>query len=108
VIVVKKLKLDWAKTRKAWQDVLTKLRLFELYQYDKVLFLDSDTLIMKRMDGIFGDPAARIQQNRGDHSEKLAPADEGPQPSTYVFAGNAGKPFLPTLLISLLLGSRWR
>lgn len=90
MIVVEKLALDWAKIRKQWQDVLTKLRLFELVQYDKVLFLDSDTLITKPMDAIFDDPAAQIQQNLGDTSEKKAPSDEGPQPKTYLFAGNAG------------------
>ena len=66
VIVVEKLALDWVKVRKQWQDVLTKLRLFELVQYDKILFLDSDTLITKRMDNIFDDPAAQLQQNLGD------------------------------------------
>lgn len=69
---------------------MTKLRLFELYQYDKVVFLDSDTLITRRMDGIFDDSAAQIQQNKGDKSPEKMPADEGAQPETYLFAGNAG------------------
>ncbi|KAI9729516.1 MAG: hypothetical protein M1818_008488 [Claussenomyces sp. TS43310] len=90
VIVVKKLALNWAKVRKQWQDVLTKLRLFELVQYDKILFLDSDTLITRRMDGIFQDEAAFVQKNLGSTDSKVAPPDEGPQPSTYLFAGNAG------------------
>ncbi|RDW76140.1 hypothetical protein BP5796_06961 [Coleophoma crateriformis] len=90
VLAVEKLSLEWAGTRKAWKDVLTKLRLFELYQYDKVLFLDSDTLITRRMDGIFDDSAAQLQQNKGNHSPEKAPEDEGPQPATYLFAGNAG------------------
>ncbi|KAH8750442.1 nucleotide-diphospho-sugar transferase [Hyaloscypha finlandica] len=90
VIVVEKLSLEWAKVRKQWQDVLTKLRLFELVQFDKVLFLDSDTIITKRMDGIFDDPAAQSQKNLGDSSENKSPTDEGQQPSTYLFAGNAG------------------
>ncbi|KAH8598346.1 nucleotide-diphospho-sugar transferase [Bisporella sp. PMI_857] len=90
VIVVKKLAFDGVKTRKQWQDVLTKLRLFEQTQYDKMLFLDSDTLITKRMDGIFNDEAAQAQKNKGDTSPKVAPEDEGQQPQTYLFAGNAG------------------
>ncbi|KAL3425302.1 glycosyl transferase family 8 [Phlyctema vagabunda] len=89
VQVVEKLSLDWAKTRKAWRDVLTKLRLFEMYQYDKVLFLDSDTLITRPMDDIFDDPAAQEQKNLGGIGKK-APDDEGKQPETYIFAGNAG------------------
>lgn len=90
VIVVQKLAFDGVKTRKQWQDVLTKLRLFEQVQYDKMLFLDSDTLITKPMDGVFDDDAAQVQKNLGDASEKKSPADEGVQPSTYLFAGNAG------------------
>lgn len=90
VIVVEKLSLNWAKTRKAWQDVLTKLRLFELYQYDRLFFLDSDTLVTRRIDGVFEDPAASVQQNLGDTSGGKVKDDEGPQPKTYVFAGNAG------------------
>jgi len=78
------------KTRKQWQDVLTKLRLFEQTQYDKILFLDSDTLITKSMDGIFEDTAAQVQTNLGDDSPKKRPLDEGSQPETYLFAGNAG------------------
>jgi alpha-N-acetylglucosamine transferase len=47
---VKKLKLQHP-TRKAWQDVLTKLRLFEMVEYDRLLFLDIDHVIARPMDG---------------------------------------------------------
>lgn len=90
MIVVSKVTFDNVKIRKQWQDVLTKLRLFEQIQYDKMLFLDSDTLITKPMDGIFDDDAAQVQPNLGDTGEKTTRADEGPQPETYLFAGNAG------------------
>jgi alpha-N-acetylglucosamine transferase len=90
VLQVEKLSLEWAKVRKQWQDVLTKLRFFELTQYDKVLFLDSDMLITRRIDGIFDDPASEVQKNLGDLSEKTSPPDEGAQPSEYIFAGNSG------------------
>jgi alpha-N-acetylglucosamine transferase len=59
-------------------------------QYDKLLFLDSDTLVTQRMDGIFDDEAAQVIQNKGDKSAKASPPDEGPQPESYLFAGNAG------------------
>ena len=90
MIPVEKLSLEWAPTRKAWQDVLTKLRLFELVQFDKLVFLDSDTLVTRRLDGIFEDEAAQLQQNLGNPSAETSPADEGIQPSTYLFAGNTG------------------
>ncbi|KAL3420064.1 hypothetical protein PVAG01_08563 [Phlyctema vagabunda] len=90
VRVVQKLYLDWAPTRKAWQDVLTKLHLFDLTEYEKVLFLDSDTLLTRRMDDIFFDPATEVINNKGDTSEGATPLDEPAQPKTYMFAGNAG------------------
>jgi alpha-N-acetylglucosamine transferase len=55
-----------------------------------MLFLDSDSLIMRRMDGIFEDPAADLQINKKDTSGRNVMTDEGPQPETYIFAGNAG------------------
>ena len=39
------------------RDVMCKLRLFELLQFEKVLFLDPEMFIVKSMDGIFTDPA---------------------------------------------------
>ncbi|RDW64045.1 hypothetical protein BP5796_10547 [Coleophoma crateriformis] len=90
VRVVGRLALNWGKTRKAWQDVLTKLRLFQLTEFEKVLFLDSDTLLTRPMDGIFEDPAARPTKNKGATAEDEAPEDEGAQPREYIFAGNAG------------------
>lgn len=48
---VEKLNPLQHKTRKAWKDVLTKLRLFEMIEYDKVAFFDSDTLITRPIDG---------------------------------------------------------
>jgi alpha-N-acetylglucosamine transferase len=89
VIVVEKLSLEWAKVRKQWQDVLTKLRLFELVQFDKVLFLDSDTIIRNAWRD-FRWPRGTITEEPWRQFGKQVPTDEGQQPSTYLFAGNAG------------------
>lgn len=32
-----------------------KLRFFEMTQYDRLLFIDADTIIRSRLDGIFED-----------------------------------------------------
>lgn len=40
-----------AQTRKAWRDVLTKLRLLEMVEYDLVCFLDSDHILIRPLDG---------------------------------------------------------
>lgn len=39
------------ETRKAWQDVITKLRLLEMVEYDRVCFLDSDHILTRPLDG---------------------------------------------------------
>ncbi|KAF2123949.1 glycosyltransferase family 8 protein [Dothidotthia symphoricarpi CBS 119687] len=89
VIEAPKLALKHS-TRKQWRDVLTKLRLFELTQFDKVLFLDSDMLLVKPMDGIFSDPAVEERANKNDTSLETMPADEAPQPQSYLFAAISG------------------
>ena len=83
VKVVEKIQQEWMKpglTR--WRDMLSKLRMFELTQYEKILFLDSDMFIAKRMDGIFTDETTKPLQPMPE----LAKADEAPPPSSYIFA----------------------
>ncbi|KAH7412817.1 nucleotide-diphospho-sugar transferase [Cadophora sp. MPI-SDFR-AT-0126] len=67
-----------------WKDVMLKLRLFELIDYDKILFLDADTYLLKPLDRIFRDPAAR--PIRTGTSEKETRPDEASLPETYLFA----------------------
>ncbi|KAH9214580.1 nucleotide-diphospho-sugar transferase, partial [Leptodontidium sp. 2 PMI_412] len=67
-----------------WKDVMLKLRLFELTDYDKILFLDADTYLLKPLDGIFRDPTAR--PTKAGISEKEIRPDEAPLPEQYLFA----------------------
>ena len=83
VKVIEKIKQDWMKPGlPRWRDMLSKLRLFELTQYDKVLFLDSDMFIAKRMDGIFTDETTKPLRSKPELEKK----DEAPVPSSYIFA----------------------
>lgn len=68
-----------------WQAVLGKLRLWELTEYERICFLDGDTVLAKPLDGIFEDPAVQ-SQSVGTDAEQIR-EDEGPLPSQYVFAG---------------------
>lgn len=75
-----------------WTDVLTKLRLWELTNYDRIAFIDADTILAKPIDGVFDDPAVAEQKtatllNQVDDIQ-LAAEDEGASllPSTYLFA----------------------
>jgi alpha-N-acetylglucosamine transferase len=89
VIEVSPLKFDWIKPgRERWAQVMDKLGVFKLVQYEKILLLDSDHVIVKPLDGIFEDPAAQMFQNMGK-ANKIRD-DEAPQPTSYIMAGNSG------------------
>lgn len=67
-----------------WKDLMTKLRAWELVNYDLVAFLDGDFILNRCMDGIFDDasattPATLVTSN-------TTPNDEGTLPSTYILA----------------------
>ncbi|RMY89468.1 hypothetical protein D0864_06436 [Hortaea werneckii] len=76
----------WVKTDvSTWQNVMSKLRLWELTEYERICFLDGDTILTDTMDGIFEDAAAAMQESGQD--QEATEADEAAVPSTYVFAG---------------------
>lgn len=68
-----------------WEEVLDKLHIWEFTQFDRICFLDSDTVLNRPLDGIFQDPAVALHKTL-NHPDKLKP-DEGPLPASYVFAG---------------------
>jgi len=83
VLTVSVPKNDWATTDKPrWRDALAKLRVFELTQYEKILMIDSDMLLVKRLDGIFVDEATNLLKPLADSST----ADEGHLPAEYMLA----------------------
>jgi len=88
VIKVEFIKSDWAKTDiNTWQDVLSKIYLWQMTQYDMIAFLDVDRVLIKPLDGLFSDPAVVVRDNKLD--PKNIKADEGVQPQDYLFASAA-------------------
>jgi len=76
----------WIKTNvSTWQNVMSKLRLWELTEFERICFVDGDTILTAPLDEIFDDPAAAVQ-TAGNYPEELL-ADEAALPGTYVFAG---------------------
>ncbi|KAK4507849.1 hypothetical protein PRZ48_001584 [Zasmidium cellare] len=69
-----------------WRTVLTKLRLWELTQFDRICFLDGDTVLAKPLDAVFEDPAA-AHPKMTDTKPKAIKPDEGPLPESYLYAG---------------------
>lgn len=67
-----------------WIDVMTKLNIASMTQFEKICFIDADTMIRKPIDGIFNDPATEIiptGRKRNEIDEK-----EAPLPDRYMFA----------------------
>ncbi|KAH7348499.1 nucleotide-diphospho-sugar transferase [Rhexocercosporidium sp. MPI-PUGE-AT-0058] len=69
-----------------WNDVMLKLRLFELIDYDKILFLDADSYLLKPLDRIFRDPSTRPIKT--SIAEKEVRPDEAPLPEKYLLTTN--------------------
>ena len=83
VKVIERISESWMKPGlKRWRDMMSKLRMLELIQFEKVLFMDADMYIAERMDGIFTDPTTKPLTPKPD----LAVEDEGPLPRTYIFS----------------------
>ncbi|GAB7349490.1 hypothetical protein MBLNU459_g0201t1 [Dothideomycetes sp. NU459] len=89
VVPVDKLAADWVHPANArWADVMTKLRLFELVQFAKICFVDADTLVTRRLDGVFHDEATLLQQHTLADPRAVRP-DEAALPRTYMLATHA-------------------
>lgn len=83
VKVVERISESWMKPGLLrWRDMMSKLRMLELIQFEKVLFLDADMYIVERMDGIFTDPTTEPLLPKSE----LAVEDEGPLPEFYIFS----------------------
>ncbi|KAH8596989.1 nucleotide-diphospho-sugar transferase [Bisporella sp. PMI_857] len=84
IVVVEKLDLNWmTPLTERWRDVMVKLRLFQLTDYDRILFLDADTFLLKPLEKIFSDPAVMPLTALTNVPNK---PDEAPLPSSYLFA----------------------
>ena len=83
VQVVERISESWMKPGLLrWRDMMSKLRMLELIQFEKVLFMDADMYIVERMDGVFSDPTTEPLVPKSE----LAVKDEGPLPESYIFS----------------------
>ena len=77
---------QWLTTIQQYQGVLTKLRIFQQTEYEKMLYMDADMFITRRMDDIFEDEGTRIQQPK---KPKDTVKETAPLPSSFLLAGQA-------------------
>jgi alpha-N-acetylglucosamine transferase len=93
IVVVENVKLSWwIKTGiTRWAHQFQKLALLQMIKYDRILFIDADTILQDRMDTIFveGDAVmpAKTDPRRGR-------ADEAMLPSDYVFLARPDNQYL--------------
>lgn len=67
-----------------WADVLTKLRFWQLTQFERICFLDGDTVLAHSLDDIFLDDA--LLEIPSGTDEKQIFDDEAKLPKSYSFA----------------------
>jgi alpha-N-acetylglucosamine transferase len=76
----------WAKAEDhRWDDVMTKLRVWEMTQYSRILVMDGDSMLLHPLDGVFADPGAQLQTTKQTVKYK-APKGIAPLPETYLLA----------------------
>ena len=89
VVEAKDIPLRWwirtGVTR--WKDQFTKLRLFEMIEYDRILLIDADTLILSKIDEIFHEP--EVQRPVKTLSSRPPKTDEFPLPENFIFAARS-------------------
>jgi alpha-N-acetylglucosamine transferase len=84
----------WIKTGiTRWKDQFTKLRIFEMVEYDRVLFIDADTLLTRPIDGIFDQLTVRVPSTTLSHRSDQIKGDEAPLPAKYVFGARSDNAF---------------
>ncbi|KAI9048297.1 hypothetical protein LZ554_008092 [Drepanopeziza brunnea f. sp. 'monogermtubi'] len=106
VVEVKDVPLPWwiHSGVKKWKDQFTKLRLYEFEDYDRIVFIDSDTLVTRPIDTMFD--SLMLQTPAKTHLNNTAQIrnDEHKLPAQYVFgarsdnalAGERDHPYPPT------------
>ncbi|KAF6232942.1 hypothetical protein HO173_008905 [Letharia columbiana] len=77
---------EWLDTKRQYQGIMTKLRVFQQTEYEKMLYMDADMFITRRLDAIFEDEGTRIQRPKKEVDNKKEAA---PLPSSFMLAGQA-------------------
>lgn len=91
VVEVEDLIAEWIAERDPinprFRDVMTKLRLWQLTQFDRICLIDGDTVLMDNIDGVFDDPAVKTRITLDKPG--AIKDDEAPLPHEYAFASTA-------------------
>lgn len=80
---------DWIKVDEQplrWREQMSKLHLFKMEQYDRILFIDGDTILQRPLDPLFaaGEPNTTVRRTE-DNKDEIK-SDEGELPERYLLA----------------------
>jgi len=86
------INLQWLKpSRDRWIRALDRLHAFKLVQFDKILLLDADMVLVKRIDGVFNSPESDVMQSLGIITPaRIEESGATPTPTRYLLAANSG------------------
>ena len=85
IVSVESLGRDWIHPKwSRWKDVLAKLNLWQLTDYDNIMFLDADSIIFHSIHDIFSHPATEIRQTLSPQAGALV---NHSVPASYMIAG---------------------
>jgi alpha-N-acetylglucosamine transferase len=69
IMIVEKLRSKWlTPLAERCKEVMTKIRLWELVQYDRVPFLDVEKFLLKLIGEVFDDPGAQPRKTLQNYS----------------------------------------
>ncbi|CAL3973270.1 unnamed protein product [Diplocarpon coronariae] len=90
VVVVDDVPLPWwVRTYvKKWKDQFVKLRLYEMVEYERILFIDADTLITRPIDAIFDEKIVQLPAVTMINNTRIK-NDEAMLPANYMFAARS-------------------
>jgi alpha-N-acetylglucosamine transferase len=90
VVEIRDVPVNWwirsAETR--WKEQFSKLRIFEMTEYARILYLDADTVLTGPIDGIFAEPEVTTPAPTLDRPKQVR-WGEAALPSTWLFAARS-------------------
>ncbi|KAH7305470.1 nucleotide-diphospho-sugar transferase [Stachybotrys elegans] len=66
-----------------WDEIMSKLRAWEMVEYSRVLMLDGDTLLQSSLDDVFQDPGAQVMKTKPNFGQM---SDEPELPEEYLLS----------------------
>ncbi|KAF2656260.1 glycosyltransferase family 8 protein [Lophiostoma macrostomum CBS 122681] len=95
VVEVQDVPLNWwiYSGVQRWKEQFTKLRVFEMTEYKRILFIDADTLITGHLGDIFDEPEVNTLAPTLSSRKEQMRKDESPFPTQWLFAARSDNQF---------------